>query len=173
MQARATLDRDARPTTLTSRSSLVCQAVRARWAVSDLQDDSKRGGWPCGGRREDHAARQRDGDMKARKTNAKRAHPRGHAVAPRSRRDAVVQPAFDLCTGTQRVRAGWLASSALAGGTLRGLLLAGGLAAVPLLVPHQASAQFVCGGSATGAEAPDGPRPDPSRPCPAATRHCH
>src|SRR5712672_3582725 len=92
-----------------------------------------------------------------------------------TRRNTAAQPA--LVQGTRKRaggRAGLLGSSALSGGTLRGLALVTGLAAaVPMLAPSQAAAQEVCGVSATGAEgrkpAPARPRPVPP-PQPAALR---
>src|SRR5262249_5747004 len=66
-----------------------------------------------------------------------------------ARRNTATQPAFAQVGRRARL----LSSSALAGGTLRGLALAAGLAVtVPKLAPTDAAAEFVCGGSATGAE---------------------
>src|SRR5262249_24833424 len=63
--------------------------------------------------------------------------------------NTATQPAF----AQVEPRARLLSSSALAGGTLRGLALAAGLAATaPMLAPSEAAAQFVCGGSTDGAE---------------------
>src|SRR5258707_4820552 len=75
-----------------------------------------------------------------------------------ARRNTAAQPA--LVQGTRKPaggRAGLLGTSALSGGTLRGLVLVTGLAATaPMLAPSPAAAQFVCGGSAPGAEAQAG-----------------
>src|SRR5260370_41145301 len=81
-----------------------------------------------------------------------------------ARRNTAAQPA--LVQGTRKRaggRAGLLGTSALSGGTLRGLVLMTGLAATaPTLAPSPAAAQFVCGGSATGAPAQSGRRAVPT-----------
>src|SRR5215831_2453626 len=54
-------------------------------------------------------------------------------------------------------RAGLLGTSALSGGTMRGLVLATGVAAAAsLLAPSQAAAQFVCVGNSNGAVVGEG-----------------
>jgi len=68
------------------------------------------------------------------------------------RRNTITHPA---CAQAGRnppgSRAGLPASSALAGGTPRGLVIATGLAAtVPMLAPSGAAAQFVCRGGQAG-----------------------